>query len=102
MVEEAKKNPYTEVGKEVCPSHICTVWDKVSEFIQIQLSSGRGVRIPGLVTFNYKIFTTDINQKQVVVQRIPYMLISEDLVKKYALKSKRPAFVFDVRQQHRL
>ena len=96
MAELAKENPHSQIGCEVCPTHVQTVWNKISEFIQIQMSSGRGVRIPGLVTFNYKILTREINQKQVVVERIPFMLISEDLVKKYDLKSKRPMFNFDV------
>jgi len=47
-VEEAQKNAYPKVGKEICAAHVETVWCKVSDFVETQMGVvGRGVRIPG-------------------------------------------------------
>lgn len=99
-VEEAQKNIYPKVGKDVCGAHVEQVWNKVSEFVERMFNSGRGVRIPGFVTFNYKILTREFNQKKVIVERVPFMLLNEDLVKMYDLKASRPTFIFDVRGEN--
>lgn len=96
MAEEAQKNVHTLIGKEVCPSHVFKVWEAISKFVMDQFCIGHGVRIPDLATLTYKIFTTDVSQRNVIVDKIPLILISENLTKKYALKSKRPAFNLDI------
>lgn len=123
MVQQVKNNPHTTLGTDFCPAHIPKVWDAISEFIKQQFCLGHGVKIPGnfvkscdnyhykynyllydlllnnlgFATITYKVFQTDVSQTNAIVDKIPLMLLSENLVKTYALKSKRPAFNLDVR-----
>jgi hypothetical protein len=96
MVDQASQNPYTRIGQEVCAAQVIRVWKEVSKFIQDQLCHGRGVRIPNLLKVTYKLHKSEVAQKNVIVNRIPLMMISVDVAKKYYITSKKPAFNLDL------
>ena len=96
MVDQACQNPYTRIDTEVCPAQVIRVWEEVSNLIQYNLCLGRGTRIPGLLKVTYKLHKNEVGQKNVIVNRIPLMMISEDVSRKYYITSKKPPFNLDV------
>jgi len=96
MVEQAKKNPHSLIDKEVCGSHVISVWDAISKYIMEQICAGRPVKIQGMITFTLKVMKIEISQTQVIVKRIPHAVVSGDLVRKCSLKVKRPAYNLDI------
>ena len=96
MVDQACQNPYTRIDTEVCPAQVIRVWEEVSNLVQYNLCLGRGTRIPGLLKVTYKLHKNEVGQKNVIVNRIPLMMISEDVSRKYYITSKKPSFNLDV------
>ena len=96
MITHASENPYPRIPNEICPTHVCRVWKAVFAQIHEQLYSGRGVKIPGLLLITYKITKQAVSHSYVTVNRIPVMLLCEDVSKKYFITNKRPPFNLDV------
>jgi len=96
MIEEVKKNPCSTLDKEICAAHIVKVWEAVSEYVIEQLCKGRGVKIPRLAVINFKVKTVEMSPKEVIVQKIPHILLSSQIELRHKLKVKRPVYNLDV------
>jgi len=47
IIEQVKNNPLSELEKEICSSHLISVWDALCTQIIKKLCQGLGVKIPG-------------------------------------------------------
>ncbi|XP_062866899.1 coiled-coil domain-containing protein 81-like [Trichomycterus rosablanca] len=65
------------------------IWGNVSDFIQMQMSMQKGVRIPGLGLFTFSQQKLDLGMKYVLIQR-PIFLLAEKLSQSHGLKQNKP------------
>ncbi|XP_065907191.1 coiled-coil domain-containing protein 81-like [Dysidea avara] len=84
LVSEAKRNRFSQIHR-LSHEDVLRVFDIISEYIQQQLSSGKGVNVIGVGTFTLAQTTLDLGNRQITVQR-PVFLLSEKLAMTHALQ----------------
>uniref|UniRef100_H2ZFM5 CCDC81 HU domain-containing protein n=1 Tax=Ciona savignyi TaxID=51511 RepID=H2ZFM5_CIOSA len=85
LVADARKNRFSAIPN-LSEEDIISVWDAVSEYVELQMCTQRGVHIPNLGTFTFTHKKMDIgNNKFILIQR-PVFLLSEKFAQTHALQ----------------
>ncbi|XP_078493292.1 coiled-coil domain-containing protein 81 isoform X1 [Ciona intestinalis] len=85
LVADARKNRFSGIPK-LSEEDIISVWDTVSEYIELQMCTQRGVHVPNLGTFTFTHKKMDIgNNKFILIQR-PVFVLSEKFAQTHALQ----------------
>lgn len=85
LVSEAKRNRFSTIPK-LSEDDIISVWDSVSEFIEIQMQGQKGVHIANLGTFTFVHKKMDIGNNKFILLQRPVFVLSEKFAQTHALQ----------------
>lgn len=85
LVSDAKRNRFSTIPK-LSEEDIISVWDCVSEFIEIQMRGQKGVHIANLGTFTFVHKKMDIGNNKFILLQRPVFVLSEKFAQTHALQ----------------
>lgn len=89
VLQEAKKNKFSNIWAILSDNDVADVWDGVSAFVQKNLSQQKGVVIPGFGTFTFTQVKLDVGNNKFAVSQRPVFILSEKFVKTHGLRQKK-------------
>ncbi|KAK3098685.1 hypothetical protein FSP39_021970 [Pinctada imbricata] len=86
ILAEAKKNRYSLIKDTLSEDDVANVWESVSNFIEKQMSQGKGVGIPALGTFTFTQKKLDIGNNKFIMMQRPLFVLSEKFAQTHGLQ----------------